>query len=305
MSVSVVLVLVGALTKSAIVPFHFWLPAAMAAPTPVSAYLHAAAMVKAGIYLVARLAPAFALLDGWRETVTVLGVLGMLVGGYRALRQTDLKLLLAYGTVAQLGFLLLAAGWGAPEIALGGIVLLVAHATFKSTLFLVVGTVDHVAGTRDLGKLSGLGRRLPLAGRGRRARARVDVRDPAARRLRREGGRAHRLRRGAARHGRGVGLDRARGHHRRLGPDRGVLLPVLLGHLRPQGRGPADRAARPARDGGSSRRCSASPDSCSASRPRSSRTASSPPPRPRGTAPARSRTWPSGTGSSPRSASPR
>lgn len=110
-SVSVVLVLLGALTKSAIVPFHFWLPAAMAAPTPVSAYLHAAAMVKAGIYLVARLAPAFALLEGWRETITVLGVLGMLVGGYRALRQTDLKLLLAYGTVAQLGFLVLAAGW--------------------------------------------------------------------------------------------------------------------------------------------------------------------------------------------------
>jgi multicomponent Na+:H+ antiporter subunit A len=160
-SVSVVLVLVGALTKSAIVPFHFWLPAAMAAPTPVSAYLHAAAMVKAGIYLVARLAPAFALMDGWRETITVLGVLGMLVGGYRALRQTDLKLLLAYGTVAQLGFLVLAAGWGVPEIALGGVVLLVAHATFKSTLFLVVGTVDHVAGTRDLAKLSGVGRRLP------------------------------------------------------------------------------------------------------------------------------------------------
>ena len=160
-TVSVILVLVGALTKSAIVPFHFWLPAAMAAPTPVSAYLHAAAMVKAGIYLVARLAPAFALLDGWRETITVLGVLGMLVGGYRALRQTDLKLLLAYGTVAQLGFLVLAAGWGVPEIALGGVVLLVAHATFKSTLFLVVGTVDHVSGTRDLWKLSGVGRRLP------------------------------------------------------------------------------------------------------------------------------------------------
>ncbi|MBT2502449.1 Na+/H+ antiporter subunit A [Curtobacterium sp. ISL-83] len=160
-SVSVVLVLLGALTKSAIVPFHFWLPAAMAAPTPVSAYLHAAAMVKAGIYLVARLAPAFALLGGWRETVTVLGVLGMLIGGYRALRQTDLKLLLAYGTVAQLGFLVLAAGWGTPEIALGGVVLLVAHATFKSTLFLVVGAIDHVTGTRDLGRLSGLGRRMP------------------------------------------------------------------------------------------------------------------------------------------------
>jgi len=160
-TVSVVLVLLGALTKSAIVPFHFWLPAAMAAPTPVSAYLHAAAMVKAGIYLVARLAPAFALLDGWRGTVTLLGVLGMVIGGYRALRQTDLKLLLAYGTVAQLGFLVLAAGWGTPEIALGGIALLVAHATFKSTLFLVVGAIDHVTGTRDLDRLSGLGRRLP------------------------------------------------------------------------------------------------------------------------------------------------
>ncbi|MBT1667351.1 Na+/H+ antiporter subunit A [Curtobacterium flaccumfaciens] len=160
-SVSVVLVLLGALTKSAIVPFHFWLPAAMAAPTPVSAYLHAAAMVKAGIYLVARLAPAFALLDGWRETITLLGVAGMLVGGYRALRQTDLKLLLAYGTVAQLGFLVLAAGWGAPAVALGGVALLVAHAAFKSTLFLVVGAIDHVTGTRDLGRLSGLGRARP------------------------------------------------------------------------------------------------------------------------------------------------
>ncbi|WP_336696893.1 Na+/H+ antiporter subunit A [Curtobacterium sp. USHLN213] len=160
-SVSVVLVLLGALTKSAIVPFHFWLPAAMAAPTPVSAYLHAAAMVKAGIYLVARLAPAFALLGGWRETITVLGVLGMLIGGYRALRQTDIKLLLAYGTVAQLGFLVLAAGWGAPEVALGGVALLVAHAAFKSTLFLVVGAIDHVTGTRDLARLSGLGRRMP------------------------------------------------------------------------------------------------------------------------------------------------
>ncbi|GAA3341200.1 Na+/H+ antiporter subunit A [Curtobacterium pusillum] len=160
-SVAVVLVLLGALTKSAIVPFHFWLPAAMAAPTPVSAYLHAAAMVKAGIYLVARLAPAFALLEGWRETITVLGVVGMLIGGYRALRQTDIKLLLAYGTVAQLGFLVLAAGWGAPEVALGGVALLVAHAAFKSTLFLVVGAIDHVTGTRDLARLSGLGRRMP------------------------------------------------------------------------------------------------------------------------------------------------
>src|SRR5206468_4921811 len=104
-SVSVVLVLLGALTKSAIVPFHFWLPAAMAAPTPVSAYLHAAAMVKAGIYLVARLAPGFAELPVWWVPVLVVGLGTMLVGGWRALAEHDLKRLLAFGTVSQLGFL--------------------------------------------------------------------------------------------------------------------------------------------------------------------------------------------------------
>ncbi len=154
----IALVLVGAISKSALVPFHFWLPAAMAAPTPVSAYLHAAAMVKAGVYLVARLAPGYADLSVWHPIVVSLGVLTMLVGGWRALRQYDLKLLLAYGTVSQLGFLDL------PERPTDGlsVALLLAHALFKATLFLVVGIVDHAAGTRDWRKLSGLGRRMPV-----------------------------------------------------------------------------------------------------------------------------------------------
>jgi multicomponent Na+:H+ antiporter subunit A len=159
---AVVLVLVGAVSKSALVPFHFWLPAAMAAPTPVSAYLHAAAMVKAGVYLVARLAPGFAHLPAWRALLMVLGGATMLLGGWRALRQHDLKLLLAYGTVAQLGFLVLLLGTGTRDAALAGLALLLAHALFKSSLFLVVGVVDHSAGTRDLRELSGLGRRMPV-----------------------------------------------------------------------------------------------------------------------------------------------
>ncbi|MBC7590143.1 MAG: Na+/H+ antiporter subunit A [Salinibacterium sp.] len=159
---AIMLVLVGALSKSAIVPFHFWLPAAMAAPTPVSAYLHAAAMVKAGIYLVARLAPGFAEIPGWHEVIIVLGVLTMLLGGWSALTHHDLKLVLAYGTVSQLGFLLIVVGYGTREAALAGVALLLAHALYKSTLFLAVGIIDHRAGTRDLRKLSGLGREAPV-----------------------------------------------------------------------------------------------------------------------------------------------
>ncbi|MGX5695700.1 Na+/H+ antiporter subunit A [Agromyces soli] len=158
----IALVLVGAISKSALVPFHFWLPAAMAAPTPVSAYLHAAAMVKAGVYLVARLAPGYADLTVWHPVVILLGGLTMLVGGWRALRQYDLKLLLAYGTVSQLGFLVLVTGFGTRDSALAGVALLTAHALFKSALFLVVGIVDHAAGTRDWRKLSALGRRMPV-----------------------------------------------------------------------------------------------------------------------------------------------
>ncbi|MGR7025035.1 Na+/H+ antiporter subunit A [Geodermatophilus sp. URMC 62] len=162
MTAGAALVLVGALTKSALVPFHFWLPAAMEAPTPVSAYLHAAAMVKAGVYLVARLAPGLADVPGWRPLVLGLGVATMLVGGYRALRQRDLKLLLAFGTVSQLGFLVTLVGGGSRELAAAGLAMTLAHALFKSTLFLAVGVIDHATGTRDLRRLSGLGRRLPV-----------------------------------------------------------------------------------------------------------------------------------------------
>ncbi|MBA8796001.1 multicomponent Na+:H+ antiporter subunit A [Friedmanniella endophytica] len=159
---SVLLVLLGALTKSAQVPFHFWLPGAMAAPTPVSAYLHAAAMVKAGVYLVAVLAPAFAGTPGWRPVLLLLGAATMIVGGWRALRQYDIKVLLAYGTVSQLGFLMVLVGLGTRAGALAGLAMVVAHALFKAALFLVVGVVDHQAGGRDLRKLSGVGRQLPV-----------------------------------------------------------------------------------------------------------------------------------------------
>ncbi|PPF90049.1 Na+/H+ antiporter subunit A [Subtercola sp. Z020] len=161
-TVSVLLILVGAFSKSALVPFHFWLPAAMAAPTPVSAYLHAAAMVKAGIYLVARLAPGFADTPGWMPVVVIVGVATMILGAWRSLRQNDLKLLLAYGTVSQLGFLIVVVGFGSRDAALAGAALLLSHALFKATLFLVVGIIDHDEGTRDLRALTGLGRRRPV-----------------------------------------------------------------------------------------------------------------------------------------------
>jgi multicomponent Na+:H+ antiporter subunit A len=160
-TVAVLLVLVGAISKSALVPFHFWLPGAMAAPTPVSAYLHAAAMVKAGVFLVALLAPAFADVPGWRPLLIVLGVSTMILGGLRALRQYDVKLLLAYGTVSQLGFLVAMVGAGTRSAAFAGLGLVCAHALFKSTLFLVVGIVDRSVGTRDLRELSGLRQARP------------------------------------------------------------------------------------------------------------------------------------------------
>jgi multicomponent Na+:H+ antiporter subunit A len=159
---AVLLILVGALSKSALIPFHFWLPAAMAAPTPVSAYLHAAAMVKAGIYLTARFAPGYAESPGWLPVLVTIGVWTMLVGAWRSLRQHDIKLMLAYGTVSQLGFLMVVVGFGTRDAALAGVALLLAHALYKATLFLVVGIIDHRAGTRDWRKLSGIGRREPV-----------------------------------------------------------------------------------------------------------------------------------------------
>lgn len=151
------LVLVGAFSKSAQFPFHFWLPGAMAAPTPVSAYLHSATMVKAGIYLVARLAPVFAVSVGWwRPVLAVVGLLTMLVGGWRAMAQHDLKLLLAQGTVSQLGLIMLLVGWGSPAATFAGVGLILAHALFKGALFMAVGVVDHQAHSRDIRHLSGL-----------------------------------------------------------------------------------------------------------------------------------------------------
>ncbi|HZN80318.1 MAG TPA: Na+/H+ antiporter subunit A [Mycobacterium sp.] len=158
-SVGVVLVLIGALAKSAIVPMHFWLPGAMAAPTPVSAYLHAAAMVKAGVYLIARMSPGFADSPPWRPTVVILGVLTMLLAGWRAVREYDLKLILAFGTVSQLGLITIMVGAGGGDLMLAGLAMLCAHAMFKASLFMVVGVIDHATGTRDIRRLAWLGQR--------------------------------------------------------------------------------------------------------------------------------------------------
>ena len=158
-SVAVVLVLVGALSKSAIVPMHFWLPGAMAAPTPVSAYLHAAAMVKAGVYLVARMTPGFADLPPWRPMVVTLGVVTVLLAGWRAVREYDLKLILAFGTVSQLGLITVMVGAGGGDLMLAGLTMLCAHAMFKAALFMVVGVIDHATGTRDIRRLAWLGQR--------------------------------------------------------------------------------------------------------------------------------------------------
>jgi multicomponent Na+:H+ antiporter subunit A len=157
-TVGLVLVIVGAATKSAQYPFHSWLPGAMVAPTPVSAYLHSATMVTAGVYLVARFSPAFADVDLWRPLVLTIGIVTMVVGALRALRQHDLKLLLAYGTVSQLGFMFVLLGAGTAAAATAGCELLLAHAVFKAALFMVVGIIDHETGTRDLRALRGLGR---------------------------------------------------------------------------------------------------------------------------------------------------
>ncbi|MDK6242822.1 Na+/H+ antiporter subunit A [Pauljensenia sp. UMB10120] len=157
-----VLVLLGAFTKSALFPAHFWLPGAMAAPTPVSAYLHAAAMVKAGVYLVARLTPGATHIALWSPLIVTIGLITMVLGGWRALRQTDLKLVLAFGTVSQLGLITATVGFGSHGAMVAGLIMLIAHSCFKSTLFLTVGAVESSTGTRDLRRLTGLARRLPV-----------------------------------------------------------------------------------------------------------------------------------------------
>jgi len=155
-------ILVGAFTKSAQVPFHFWLPSAMEAPTPVSAYLHSATMVKAGIYLLARLAPVLGGTAFWTALVLPVGVVTMFAGALLALRQTDLKRILAYSTVSALGALTALIGAGTPIAAIAAMVFLLAHALYKGALFLVVGAVDHETGARDVERLGGLWRVMPV-----------------------------------------------------------------------------------------------------------------------------------------------
>ncbi|QSB07113.1 Na+/H+ antiporter subunit A [Natronoglycomyces albus] len=162
LSVALVLILLGALSKSAIFPFSFWLPAAMAAPTPVSAYLHAAAMVKAGVFLIGMLAPVYAANALWQPIVLTGGAITMFFGAWAALRQRDLKLLAAYGTVSQLGLITIVLGAGGANTAVAGVALLLSHAMFKAALFLIVGVIDRTCGTRDIWQLSGLGRQRPF-----------------------------------------------------------------------------------------------------------------------------------------------
>jgi multicomponent Na+:H+ antiporter subunit A len=154
--------LVGAFTKSAQFPFHIWLPAAMEAPTPVSAYLHAATMVKAGLYLVARLSPLFAGDLLWTVLVISVGSVTLLWGGILACKQADLKALLAYSTVSQLGLIMLLLGVQSEIALLAALLHIVNHATFKGSLFLAAGAIEHSTGTRDLRALGGLRTAMPL-----------------------------------------------------------------------------------------------------------------------------------------------
>ncbi|MEL6773247.1 MAG: hydrogen gas-evolving membrane-bound hydrogenase subunit E, partial [Pseudomonadota bacterium] len=156
------LFLLGAFTKSAQFPFHFWLPGAMAAPTPVSAYLHSATMVKAGVYLLMRMNPALGGTEVWFWVLTIFGATTMLIGSIWALRQTDLKQMLAHTTVMGLGTLVMFIGGGTEKAAIGAALFLVVHALYKAALFLMVGCLDKKAGTREVDDLAGLGRAMPI-----------------------------------------------------------------------------------------------------------------------------------------------
>jgi multicomponent K+:H+ antiporter subunit A len=158
---ALVLVLLGALTKSAQFPFHFWLPNAMAAPTPVSAFLHSATMVKAGVFLLARLWPVLAGTYEWFWIVGFCGMMSMVLGAYFAIFQRDIKGLLAYSTISHLGLITLLLSLGSPLGAVAAIFHMVNHATFKASLFMAAGIIDHETGTRDMQRLGGLFRFMP------------------------------------------------------------------------------------------------------------------------------------------------
>lgn len=158
---ALVLILLGAFTKSAQFPFHFWLPRAMAAPTPVSAYLHSATMVKAGVFLLARLFPVLAGTEPWFFIVGGIGLLTLLYGAYHALFQHDLKGLLAYSTISHLGLIVLLFGIDTPLAAVAGVFHIINHATFKASLFMAAGIIDHETGTRDMRFINGLWGYMP------------------------------------------------------------------------------------------------------------------------------------------------
>jgi len=159
---ALLLIVVAAFTKSAQFPFHFWLPGAMEAPTPVSAYLHSATMVKAGVYLLARLSPALGGTPLWFGLVAGGGALTMVLAGLLALFQTDLKRILAYSTVSALGLMVLLLGVGTSGAVQGCLVFLLAHALYKGALFMIAGIVDHETGTREVDQLGGLASKMPL-----------------------------------------------------------------------------------------------------------------------------------------------
>lgn len=160
--VTLILILAGALTKSAQFPFHFWLPRAMSAPTPVSAYLHSATMVKAGVFLLMLLWPVLAGTPAWYLIVGTVGMVTLLVGAYSAIFQHDLKGLLAYSTISHLGLIMVLLGLGTPLALVAAIFHTVNHATFKASLFMAAGIIDHETGTRDMRRLSGLYRFMPI-----------------------------------------------------------------------------------------------------------------------------------------------
>ena len=159
---ALILILLGALTKSAQFPFHFWLPHAMSAPTPVSAYLHSAAMVKLGVFLMARLWPVLAGTDAWIWIVGIAGMCTFLLGAYAAIFQQDLKGLLAYSTISHLGLITLLLGLNSELAVVAAIFHTMNHATFKASLFMGAGVIDHETGTRDIRRLSGLARFMPI-----------------------------------------------------------------------------------------------------------------------------------------------
>lgn len=156
------LILLGAFTKSAQFPFHFWLPNAMAAPTPVSAYLHSATMVKAGIFLLARLLPIFVGAAIYHNIVTFIGLFTLCMAACFAIFKEDLKGLLAYSTISHLGLIVCLLGIGSPLAVAAAIFHIINHATFKAALFMIAGIIDHETGTRDLRKLSGIWQLLPF-----------------------------------------------------------------------------------------------------------------------------------------------